>query len=208
MKEEKGIQEIFDRFNHILNRLRALGKTYSNSELVRKILRALPKSWASKKDAILEAKDLNQLPLEELPGSILAYEMGLYEDEENGSKNDKRRGMALKSKVIEDSEAEEESDSDEEEIAMYARKLRRFIKKNKVWKKNRSQSSRDEPKKDFKKDFKKDSKKDNQIICYNCNKPGHVKQDCKLPKKNSKYVKNVSVSPSPNSLYLDIYLYI
>ena len=34
--------------------------------------------------------------------------------------------MALKSKVIEDSEA------DEEEMAMYARKFKRFIKKNKI----------------------------------------------------------------------------
>ena len=100
MKEGEGIQEMFDRFNDILNGLRALGKTYSNSKLVRKILRALPKSWASKKDVILEGKDLNQLPLEELLGSLLTHEMGLYEDEENGSKNDKRRGMALKSKVI------------------------------------------------------------------------------------------------------------
>ena len=161
MKEGERIQEMFDRFNDILNGLRTLGKTYSNSELVRKILRALPKSWASKKDVILEANDLNQLPSEELLGSILTHEMGLYEDEENGSKNDKRRGMALKSKVIEDSEADENSDSDEEEMAMYARKFRRFIKKNKIWKKNRSQSSRDESKKEFKKDFKKDSKKDN-----------------------------------------------
>ena len=154
---------------------------YSNSELVRKILRALPKSWASKKDAILEAKDLNRLPLEELLGSLLTHEMDLYEEEESGPKNDKRRGMALKSKVIDDSEAEEDSDSDEEEMAMYARKFKKFIRKNKIWKKNRSQSSKDEPKKEF----KKDSKKDNQIICYNCNKPGHIKQDCKLPKKHS-----------------------
>ena len=82
MKEEEGIQEMFDRFNDILNGLKALGKIYSNSELVRKILRALPKFWASKKDAILEVKDLNNLPLEELLGSLLTHEMGLYEDEE------------------------------------------------------------------------------------------------------------------------------
>ena len=44
MKEGEGIQEMFDRFNDILNGLKALGKTYSNSELVRKVLRALPKS--------------------------------------------------------------------------------------------------------------------------------------------------------------------
>ena len=97
--------------------------------------------------------------------------------------------MALKSRVIEDSEADEESDSDEEEMAMYARKSRRFIRKNKIWKKNKSQSSKDEPKKEFKKEFKKD----NQIICYNCNKPGHVKQDYKLPKEHSKYVKKSKI---------------
>ena len=180
---------MFDWFNDILNGLRAFGKTYSNSELVRKILRALPKSWASKNDAILEAKDLNQLPLEELLGSLLTHEMGLYEDEENGSMNDKRRGMALKLKVIEDSEAEEESDSDEEEMAMYESRFRRFIKKNKHWKKNINQLSKDKPKKEFKKEFKKDSKKDSQIICDNYNKPSHVKQDCKLPKKHFSYVK-------------------
>ena len=75
---------MFDRFNDILNRLKALRKTYSNSELVRKILRALPKSWASKKDTILEAKDLNNLPFEELLRSLLTHEVELYEDEEQG----------------------------------------------------------------------------------------------------------------------------
>ena len=48
-------------------------------------------------------------------------------------------------------------------------------RKTNFGKKNRNQSSRDEPKKEFKKEFKKDSKKDSQIICYNYNKPGHVK---------------------------------
>ena len=72
---------MFDRFNDILNGLKPLGKTYLNLEIVRKILGAVPKSWASKKDVILEAKDLNNLPLEELLGSLLTHEIGLYEDE-------------------------------------------------------------------------------------------------------------------------------
>ena len=114
MKEGEGIQEMFDQFNDILNGLKVLRKTYSNSELVRKILRALPKSGASKRDAILEAKDFNNLPLEELLRSLLTYEMGLYKDEEQGSKSVKRRGMTLKSKVVKDSENEEESKSEDE----------------------------------------------------------------------------------------------
>ena len=60
--------------------------------------------------------------------------MSLYEEEKNGPKIDKRREMALKSKVIEDSEVDEDIDSDEEEMTMYARKFRRFIKKKKLWK--------------------------------------------------------------------------
>ena len=80
MKEGEGIQEIFDRFNDILNGLKALSKTYSNSDIVGKILRVLPKSWASKKDVILEEKELNKLPLEELLGSLFTHKMGLHKD--------------------------------------------------------------------------------------------------------------------------------
>ena len=67
--------------------------------------------------------------------------------------------------MIDDLEVEEGSDNDDEEMAMYARKFRRFIKKNKLWKKNKNQYSKDEPKKEHKKESKKDSKKDNLIIC-------------------------------------------
>ena len=44
MEEGESIQEMFDRFNDILNDLNSLGKSYTNSEIVRKILRVLPKS--------------------------------------------------------------------------------------------------------------------------------------------------------------------
>ena len=177
MKEGEGIQEMFDRFNDILNELRALGKTYSNSEFVRKILITLPKSWASKKDVILKAKALNNLALEELLGSLLTHEIGLHEDEEQESKSDKRRAMTLKSKVVENSESEEESESKDEKIAAYVRRFRRFMKKNKPWKKNKNQFDKDELKKKFKKEFKKYSKKESSVICCNYNKPSYVKQE-------------------------------
>ena len=61
MEEEESIEEMFDRFNDILNGLNSLGKSYTNFEIMRKIPKALPKMWASKKYAILEANDLNSL---------------------------------------------------------------------------------------------------------------------------------------------------
>ena len=52
--------------------------------------------------------------------------------------------MTLKSKVIEDSEIEDESNGDDEKIALYARRFRQFMKKNKPWKKNKNQFSKEE----------------------------------------------------------------
>ncbi|GAV83154.1 zf-CCHC domain-containing protein/UBN2 domain-containing protein, partial [Cephalotus follicularis] len=58
----------------ITNSLKNLGKSYPNQELVRKILRCLPKSWTPKVTAIEEAKDLSTLPLEQLLGSLMTHE--------------------------------------------------------------------------------------------------------------------------------------
>ena len=66
MEERESIQAMFDRFNDIINGLKALEKSYTHSELVRKILRSLPKSWSPIKNVIQEAKDLSILPLEDL----------------------------------------------------------------------------------------------------------------------------------------------
>ncbi|GAV80779.1 UBN2 domain-containing protein, partial [Cephalotus follicularis] len=66
MKEDEDIKSMFTRFTNIINTLQSLDKTYSNSELVRKIIRCLPRSWMPKVIAIEEAKNLNILPLEDL----------------------------------------------------------------------------------------------------------------------------------------------
>ncbi|GAV59234.1 zf-CCHC domain-containing protein/UBN2 domain-containing protein, partial [Cephalotus follicularis] len=46
--DDECISDMFTRFNMIINSLKNLGKSYPNHELVRKILRSLPKSWTSK----------------------------------------------------------------------------------------------------------------------------------------------------------------
>ncbi|GAV66090.1 UBN2 domain-containing protein [Cephalotus follicularis] len=45
MNENKDIKSMFIRFTNIINALQALDKVYSNSEMVRKIFRCLPRSW-------------------------------------------------------------------------------------------------------------------------------------------------------------------
>ncbi|GAV83500.1 LOW QUALITY PROTEIN: UBN2 domain-containing protein, partial [Cephalotus follicularis] len=80
MKENENISSMFVRFTNIINSLQSLNKCYTNSEMVRKILRCLPKSWMPKVTAI-EEKDLNTLPLEELLGSLMTHEMTIKNHE-------------------------------------------------------------------------------------------------------------------------------
>ncbi|GAV90303.1 DUF4219 domain-containing protein/UBN2 domain-containing protein, partial [Cephalotus follicularis] len=75
------ISDMFTRFTTIINSLKNLGKSYSNQELVRKILRCLPKCWAPKVTAIEEAKDLSTLPLEQLLGSLMTHETSIKSHE-------------------------------------------------------------------------------------------------------------------------------
>ncbi|MDV3167264.1 MAG: hypothetical protein Q8784_02515 [Vigna little leaf phytoplasma] len=75
MKQNESISEMFTRFTNITNGLKAYGKEYTRGEVNRKVLDALPKAWQPKTLAIEESKDLRLLPIEELIGSLLTYEM-------------------------------------------------------------------------------------------------------------------------------------
>ena len=52
MKHDELITEIFTHFMDIINNLKNLDKSYFNSDLVRKILRSLLRTWGAKVTAI------------------------------------------------------------------------------------------------------------------------------------------------------------
>ncbi|GAV57705.1 UBN2 domain-containing protein, partial [Cephalotus follicularis] len=114
---------MFSRFTTIINSLRNLGKSYSNQELVRKILRCLPKSWTPKATAIEEAKDLSTLPLEQLLGSLMTHETTMKNHENVEVK--KKKSIAFKA-------SKEESESDEDgDVALITSQFKRFLKNRK-----------------------------------------------------------------------------
>ena len=72
MQPEETIKEMFTRYTDITNNLKSLGKAYRNEEMVRKILRCLPKSkWDPKVTTIEEAQDLKTLALDDFLGKLL-----------------------------------------------------------------------------------------------------------------------------------------
>ncbi|GAV79906.1 UBN2 domain-containing protein, partial [Cephalotus follicularis] len=115
------------RFTNITNALQALDKVYTNSEIVRKILRCLPRMWMHKVTTIEEAKDLNTLPLEDLLGSLMTHEFSILKrDDEEETERKKKNVIALKSTTNE--ETDNESD---QELALITRKFKRFLESKK-----------------------------------------------------------------------------
>ena len=166
MDKGESIKDMFGRFSTLVYNARALGKVFTEVELVRKVLRVLPMNFEAKVTAIQESKDLSKLSMEELIGNLMTYELELKAKEERNNSEPKKKTIALKSK--------EESDEEDpiEELAMAVNNLRRwsrFKPRKKKTKGNRSKDSENS---------------DNELTCYNCNKPGHIKPKCPLLKNN------------------------
>ena len=130
VEHDESITEIFTRFTDIINDLKSLDKSYSNSDLVRKIFRSLPRIWEAKVIAIQEAKDLNILPLEELLRSLMTHELSMKQHQEEDVK--KKRTISLKSTTQLDEKSDDiENEEQDEEMTLITRKFKRFLKKRK-----------------------------------------------------------------------------
>ena len=66
-----------------------LGEKTEDSKIMRKILRSLPESFCAKVIAIEESKDLGEIKIQELIGSLQTYELSLPSQK-------KRKSLALK----------------------------------------------------------------------------------------------------------------
>ena len=124
MEHDESITIMFTRFVDIINDLKSLGKSYSNSDLVRKIPRSLLRTSEAKVTAIQEAKDLNILPLEELLGLLMIHKLSMKQHQEEDVK--KKKTIALKSTTQQEKKSDEMND---EEIALIIRKFKRFLKR-------------------------------------------------------------------------------
>ncbi|KAA3472937.1 zf-CCHC domain-containing protein/UBN2 domain-containing protein [Gossypium australe] len=169
---EEDIKAISDRFTIIINGLKSYGKTYPNEEVVRKMLRILPKFWTSKVTIIKESKNLETLTLDKLICSLLIHEMRLSERVKEVKVEKKKIGVAIKSTTNEENESSDEVDEDKE-MTMFAKTFKRFMKSNKGIIFQRKEGLKLEP-----------NKEKDLIICYECKKLGHIKFDCPQRKKN------------------------
>ena len=77
MSNDESFDSFYGRLNEIVIAKLNLGEKIEDANVVRKILRSLPKSFRAKVTAIKESKDLDEIKIQELVGSLQTYELGL-----------------------------------------------------------------------------------------------------------------------------------
>ena len=79
----------YSKLNEMIVSKFNLGEKTEDSKIVRKILRSLPECFRAKVTAIEESKDLDDIKVQELIGSLQTYEMSM-------SNQRKSKSLALK----------------------------------------------------------------------------------------------------------------
>ena len=77
MSEDKSFDLFYGKLNKVIIGKLNLGEKTEDSKIVRKILRSLPESFRAKVTAIEESKDLDDIKVQELIGSLQTYELSL-----------------------------------------------------------------------------------------------------------------------------------
>ncbi|XP_062114816.1 uncharacterized protein LOC133827603 [Humulus lupulus] len=101
MTDDESITEFHARLCDITTESFALGETYSDSKLVRKVLGALPRKFKSKVNSIEECHDVDTLDLDELIGSLWNYELTMKRWSKENKEKRVSSGVSLSHKAAE-----------------------------------------------------------------------------------------------------------
>ena len=77
MGDDEAFDSFYGKLNEIVIPKLNLREKIEDSKVVRKILRSLPESFRAKVTTIEESKDLDEIKIQELIGSLQTYELGL-----------------------------------------------------------------------------------------------------------------------------------
>ncbi|VFQ83161.1 unnamed protein product [Cuscuta campestris] len=170
MKENEKIDEMFERFSKIVNDLHALKKTYTDKELLRKILQSLTPEWRSKADAIQKSIGVTNVTIDGLRGNLKTYECTILLPSLG---EQKKKWIALKASSSQEPAREESSDEDNE-FGLVIKKFHKFMHK------------------DYERKGKKHGGHLNTIggppKCYGCGEPFKNEKEKKPFKKHRAYI--------------------
>ena len=120
MGDDESFDSFYGKLNEIVITKLNLGEKIEDAKVVRKILRSLLESFHAKVTAIEESKDLDEIKIQELIGSLQTYELGLPSHKSSKS-------LALKT-ITERMDDSFEKDDVEKKVAFLAKNFRKFLK--------------------------------------------------------------------------------
>ena len=187
MSEDESFDSFYNKLNDVVVSKFNLGEKMEDSKIVRKILRSLLESFRAKVTAIEESKDLDDIKVQELIGSLQTYELSL-------PTQSKSKSFALKT-INERLEVHDSLDGDvvDKDVAYLVKNFRKFLKfKN---------NGKFGDKREFKRKDGKESQSTQGVTCFECNGHGHFKKECLnyLKSKGKVYAMTLSELDSSNS---------
>jgi hypothetical protein len=185
MLEEETFGEFYSKMSDLRNSMVSLGKPISDVKLIQKILRSLPERFRIKVTTIEESKDLEEMKIKELVGSLQTYELSLPPVK-------KLKTIALKaSKKKAEASSEDDSEDEGKDVAMLAKNFRRLMKDYRFKKKFSERVKKPPREAEPEEEEKKDPRGPR---CFECSGFGHIRVDCGNLKKGKGKAYNVTLS--------------
>jgi hypothetical protein len=188
MLEEETFREFYTKVSDLRNSMVSHGKQISDVKLIRKILRSLPERFRIKVTTIEESKDLEEMKIEELVGSLQTYEYSLPPVRKAKTIALKASKASKKKSIV---SSDEDSDVDEDAVAMLAKNFECFMKNNKFKKKFSNRLRKAPHTADTEKEEKKDLRGPQ---CFECSGFGHIRTECANLKKQRGKAFNATLS--------------
>ena len=122
MSDDESFDSFYSKLNEAIIGKFNLGEKMEGSKVVQKILCSLLESFCAKVTAIEESKDLDDIKVQELVGSLQTYEMSLPNQR-------KSKSLALKTinEKVEDQDSSGE-DVVDKDVAYFVKNFRKFLK--------------------------------------------------------------------------------
>lgn len=169
LERDESVKDAQGRFLTLMNSISLLEQTIPQSEINRKILRAMPKKFAPKVTILQDSTLQSTMDTLTLFSELEEFENQLrrYDEEDEAPR---KKTLAL------NAEADESPEDSDEEIALLTKKFHKFLAKRNV---SKWPTKSHFPKKDFKSNSSKDNKANSsKDACFECGKKGHFKKDC------------------------------
>jgi hypothetical protein len=116
MNEKEDIATYLLRVDEVVNAIRGLGEELDESLVVQKVLRSLLLKYDAKVSAIEETRDLTKMTMDELHGTLMAYEM------RTGTESDQTNNEAAFKAIKKTKDKDNDLD---EEIANFVRRFQK-----------------------------------------------------------------------------------